>query len=138
MTSRASPLGLGRIFIGGAFAVVTAACGGGSNAGAAADAGIVGTWGVTSTAAQGTSSKTDEAFLVYGSDGTARDLFRTTVMAGGVTSTSVHCGAGTYAYANGVVTSTIEEKTARLAPPGAPGAGMDATTTATVMASAKV
>ena len=81
------------------------------------------------------SSKTDEAFLVYGSKGTPRDLFRTTTTAGGVTMTSVHCGAGTYVYANGVVTSTLEEKTARLAPPGA---GMDATTTATVMGSAKV
>ena len=52
---------------------------------------------------------TDEAYVVYGADKTVRDFFRNTQKVGGTVLTYSQCGSGTYVFANGVVTTTIQE-----------------------------
>jgi hypothetical protein len=78
---------------------------GGSSSGVRSDPSIVGIWGVTTTVAQGASSQIDETYVVYGSDMTVRDFFRTTTKYGTSTTSTSLCGSGTYVFANGVLPS---------------------------------
>ena len=116
-----------------AVGTMLAACGG-SSSGVSSDPSIVGTWGVTTTVAQGANSTVDEAYLVFASDKTLRELFRSTVTNGNNTTSNSRCGSGTYVFANGVLSATVEEKSA--SPGAAPNTPI--TTTKTVTRSAKV
>ena len=113
--------------------MVLSGCGG-SGSGVSSDPSIVGTWGVTTTVAQGANSRVDEAYLVFGSDKTVRDFFRTAIKNGNNTTSISQCGSGTYVFANGLLSTTIQEKSSPPAiPPNAP-----TTITKTVTGSAKV
>lgn len=106
-------------------------CGGSSSG--VSDPSIVGTWGVTTTLALGASSQVDETYVVYGSDKTVRDFFRSTVKSANTTASYSRCGSGTYVFANGVLSTTSQEKSEQPGRnPGTP------TTTKTVSGSAKV
>lgn len=106
---------------------------GGSSSGVSSDPSIVGTWGVTTTIAQGANSRIDETYMVFGTDKTVRDFFRSATKSGNVTTSISQCGSGTYVFANGVLSTTIEEKSTQQQPGGTP-----TTITKTVTGSAKV
>ncbi|HSO37340.1 MAG TPA: hypothetical protein VLT33_32660 [Labilithrix sp.] len=95
------------------------------------DQSIVGTWGATTTVAQGANSRVDETYLVLGSDKTVRDFLRTVIKSGNNTTSISQCGSGTYVFANGSLSTTIQEKSS-------PPANPPNTITKTVTGSAKV
>jgi len=117
-----------------ALGTVLAGCGG-SSSGVSSDPSIVGIWGVTTTVAQGASSQIDETYVVYGSDMTVRDFFRTTTKVGTSTTSTSLCGSGTYVFANGVLSTTIREKSTHVV---ASDPNNRTTITKTVTATAKI
>jgi hypothetical protein len=82
----------------------------GSSSGANGDAQIVGTWGVTASVTSGASTQTDETYLVVDADNTVREFSRSVAQFRNNTQTLTKCGTGTYAFANGVLSTTITKK----------------------------
>lgn len=107
------------------------ACGGTSAGVDASEASIAGTWGRTNTTTQGTTSQTDEAYFVFGADKTVKSFVRLTQQNASVSTSISRCGSGTYVFANGVLSTTIQETSKE-------GGATQVTTTKTVTSSVKV
>lgn len=112
--------------------IASAGCGSSGSTGGGADAALVGTWGLTKTTTTNGSTMTDERYLVFGADKSVRTIDRITVTSGPISNVQAVCGAGSYVYANSVLSTTVEETAPQIAATG------PKTTTRTTTSSMKV